>query len=69
MRRYDVTDFATPVQSVDAVRIDNSSRLVINARGDFDQLAYQSDDEYVVEIKPSTKLAAQEGKKRTRANV
>ena len=63
MRRYDVTDFATPVQSVDAVRIGDNSRLVINAHGDFDQLAYQSDDEYVVEIKPSTKLAAQEGKK------
>jgi type IV pilus assembly protein PilQ len=63
MRRYDVTDFATPVQSVDAVRVDGSSRLVINAKGDFDQLAYQSDAEYVVEIKPSTKLAAQEGKK------
>ena len=63
MRRYDVNDFATPVQSVDAVRVNGSTRLVINAHGDFDQLAYQSDNEYVVEIKPSTKLAAQEGKK------
>ncbi len=63
MRRYDVTDFATPVKTVDAVRIDGSSRLVINAEGDFDQLAYQSDTEYVVEIKHATKLAAQEDKK------
>ncbi|MDE2304324.1 MAG: type IV pilus secretin PilQ [Gammaproteobacteria bacterium] len=64
MRRYDVNDFATPVQSVDAVRVGNSSRLVINAQGDFDQLAYQSDNEYVIEVRHSTKLAAQEGKKR-----
>ncbi len=63
MRRYDVTDFATPVQTVDAVRIDGSTRLVIDAHGDFDQLAYQTDNEYVVEIKPSTKLAAAEAKK------
>ena len=64
MRRYDVTDFATPVKSVDALRVDGSSRLVITAAGDFDQLAYQSDTEYVIEIKHSAKLAAQRDKKR-----
>ncbi|HUX73447.1 MAG TPA: type IV pilus secretin PilQ [Steroidobacteraceae bacterium] len=63
MRKYDVTDFATPVRSVEALRIDGSSRLVISAQGDFDQLAYQSDREYVVEIKPSAKLAGQAGNK------
>jgi type IV pilus assembly protein PilQ len=62
-RRYDVTDFATPVQSVDALRVDNSSRLVITAQGDFDQLAYQSDNQYTVEIKPSAKRANGEEKK------
>ncbi len=40
LRRYDVMDFATPVQTVDALRIENSSRLVITAQGDFEQLAY-----------------------------
>ncbi|HVC01305.1 MAG TPA: type IV pilus secretin PilQ [Steroidobacteraceae bacterium] len=63
MRRYDVTDFATPVRSIDAERKNGGTRLVINAHGDFDQLAYQADAEYVIEIKPSTKLATQEGKK------
>ncbi len=58
MRRYDVMDFATPVQTVDAVRVEGSSRLVISAQGDFEQLAYQSDNQYTVEIKPSTKRAA-----------
>ncbi len=62
-RRYDVTDFATPVQSVDALRVDNNTRLVITAQGDFDQLAYQSDNQYTVEIKPSNKRANGEEKK------
>jgi type IV pilus assembly protein PilQ len=58
MRRYDVMDFATPVQTVDALRVEGSSRLVISAQGDFEQLAYQSDNQYTVEIKPSTKRSA-----------
>ncbi len=58
MRRYDVMDFATPVQTVDAVRVDGSSRLVISSQGDFEQLAYQSDNQYTVEVKPSTKRTA-----------
>src|SRR5580658_3743989 len=63
MRRYDVMDFATPVQTVDAIRVEGSSRLVISAQGDFEQLAYQSDNQYTVEIKPSLKRNAAEDKK------
>src|SRR6202046_1423871 len=58
MRRYDVQDFATPVQTVDAVRVDGSSRLVMSSQGDFEQLAYQSDNQYTVEIKASSKRTA-----------
>ena len=63
LRRYDVMDFATPVQTVDAVRVEGSSRLIISAQGEFDQLAYQSDNQYTIEIKPSVKRAAAEEKK------
>lgn len=63
MRSYDVMDFATPVQKVDALRIEGSSRLVISAQGDFEQLAYQSDNQYTIEIKPSLKRTATEEKK------
>ena len=63
MRRYDVMDFATPVQTVDAIRVEGSSRLVINAQGDFEQLAYQSDSQYTIEIKPSLKHANADEKK------
>ena len=45
---------ATPVQYVDALRVDGSSRLVVNAQGDFEQLAYQTDNQYVIEVRATT---------------
>jgi type IV pilus assembly protein PilQ len=62
LRRYDVMDFATPVQTVDAVKVDNNARLVISSQGEFEQLAYQSDKQYTIEIKPSTKRTATDEK-------
>jgi type IV pilus assembly protein PilQ len=53
LKRYDVVDFATPVTYIDALRVDGSSRLVISANGEFEQLAYQSDSQYVVEVRKS----------------
>lgn len=58
VRRYDALDFATPVSTFEVQRSDDGTRIVINATGDFEQLAYQSDDQYVVEIQPSRKAAA-----------
>ena len=40
------------------MHVNNDTRIVLNATGDFQQLAYQSDDEYVVEVQPLTKAAA-----------
>lgn len=56
MQRLDVTDFATPVSSVDALRVADGTRLVISASGDYEQLAYQSENIYTIEIKPVVKL-------------
>ncbi|MBS0417489.1 MAG: type IV pilus secretin PilQ [Proteobacteria bacterium] len=56
-RRYDATDFGTPISSFDASRAGNGTRIAINATGDYEQLAYQSDDQYVVEIQPQRKAA------------
>lgn len=56
MRRLDVIDFATPVSTVDAVRVPDGARLVISASGDWEQLAYQSDNIYTIEVKPVVKL-------------
>jgi type IV pilus assembly protein PilQ len=56
MQRLDVTDFATPVNSVDAMRVADGTRLVIAASGDYEQLAYQSDNVYTIEFKQVVKL-------------
>jgi type IV pilus assembly protein PilQ len=57
LRRYDATDFGTPVSGFDVARVGNGSRISITANGDFDQLAYQSDDQYVVEVSPRRRAA------------
>ncbi|MGF1548773.1 MAG: type IV pilus secretin PilQ [Thiotrichales bacterium] len=51
-RRMDVTDFATPVQSIEATSRGNNSQIVVNTAGDFTQMAYQSDTLYTLEVKP-----------------
>jgi len=56
-RRYDATDYGTPVNGFDVTRVGNGSRIAINATGDFEQLAYQSDDQYVVEVAPKRRAA------------
>ena len=58
MRRYDAADFGTPVSGFDVTRVGDGSRIVIDATGDYEQLAYQSDDQYVVEIQPRRKATA-----------
>lgn len=52
LRRLDVLDFATPVQTIDAVRFPSGARLVINAAGNFEQLAYQADNRFSIEFRP-----------------
>lgn len=58
MRRYDAADFGTPVSFFDVTRVGQGSRIAITATGEYEQLAYQSDDQYVVEIQPPHKLTA-----------
>jgi len=52
MRRLDVMDFATPVTTVDTLRTNLDARIVISADGKYEQLAYQSDNEFTIEINP-----------------
>ena len=58
MKRYDVVDFATPVTTFDAARLGNGARLIVSASGDFEQLAYQTDNQYVVEVRPRARATA-----------
>src|SRR5581483_11557147 len=49
MRRYNATDFGTPITDFDVTRVGNGARIAITATGEYEQLAYQADDQYVVE--------------------
>jgi len=51
-RPLNVVDFATPVQRIDARPSGHGSQLVLSTQGAFESLAYQSGNEYVVEISP-----------------
>lgn len=62
-RRLDVVDFATPVSLVASAQEGENTVLNISAGGEFDYLAYQTDNEYVVSIKPLTEREKQERKK------
>jgi type IV pilus assembly protein PilQ len=59
MRRLDVMDFATPVATVDTLRTNLDTRIVITAEGSYEQLAYQSDNEFTIEINPKSEDADQ----------
>lgn len=59
MRRLDVMDFATPVTTVDTLRTNLDTRIVISAEGNYEQLAYQSDNEFTIEINPASDDAEQ----------
>ena len=60
MRRYDVTDFATPVSSVEVNTTERGATLTLKNNGDFDYLAYQTDNEYVLSVKPLSKKEVEE---------
>jgi len=51
-RPLNVTDFATPVQRIDAKPSGAGAQLVLSTTGPFESLAYQTGNEYVVEISP-----------------
>ncbi len=51
-KRLDVLDFATPVQYIETRSRGTGARIEISAKGPFEQLAYQTGNEYVVEIAP-----------------
>ena len=51
-KRLDVTDFGTPVQTVTVSQSGDRVRMVIEPRGNWEHSAYQSDTQFVVEVRP-----------------
>ncbi|KQP23218.1 type IV pilus secretin PilQ [Pseudorhodoferax sp. Leaf267] len=51
-RRLDVSDFDTPVQNISTFQVGDRVRMVIEPRGAWEHSAYQSDGQFVVEVRP-----------------
>ena len=50
-RRLDVSDFGTPVQSVTTFQTGDKVRMIIEPKGQWEHSAYQSDNQFVVEVR------------------
>lgn len=50
-RRLDVADFGTPVQSVTTFQTGDKVRMVIEPKGLWEHSAYQSDNQFVIEVR------------------
>ncbi len=50
----DVIDFATPVKTIDTFADANNVRMIITPVGEYEYLAYQSDNTLTIDVKPLT---------------
>ncbi|MCE7033466.1 type IV pilus secretin PilQ family protein [Lysobacter sp. GX 14042] len=66
-RPLDVSDFATPVGSVEARASGAGATLVLNTGGAYESLAYQTGNEYIVEVVPRVDVAASQPARGERA--
>ncbi len=51
-KRFDVTDFGTPVQSIVTAQQGDRVRMTVTPRGNWEHSAYQSDNQFVLEVRP-----------------
>ena len=51
-RRLDVVDFATPVNTISTFQQGENVRMIVEPRGQWEHNAYQSDTQFVLEVKP-----------------
>ena len=63
-RRLDVIDFGTPVKTIDAFNQNGNVKIIITGMGEFEQIAYQADNSFTVDVKPIIKESAAEKQKK-----
>ena len=59
-RRLDVIDFATPVKEIDTSHDGSTTTVMVDAIGEYDYMAYQTDSHYVVSVKHLTAAEQEE---------
>ena len=62
-RRLDVTDFATPVKLIDTENKGDMVRMEITPIGGYEHLAYQSDNQFTIEVRKITKAEKEKAQK------
>jgi type IV pilus assembly protein PilQ len=62
-RRLDVLDFATPVKTIDTYTKGDNVHMVITPMGEYEYIAYQSDNLFTIEIRELTREEVEEQKK------
>src|SRR5437763_6520157 len=62
-RRLDVIDFGTPVTTVSTFPQGENVRMVIEPKGQWEHNAYQTDTQFVVEVKPVVPDPSREGQR------
>ncbi|QPF72537.1 type IV pilus secretin PilQ [Roseateles sp. DAIF2] len=51
-RKLDVADFGTPVQTISTSQNGDRVRMLVQPRGNWEHSAYQSDNQFVLEVRP-----------------
>lgn len=59
-QRLDVMDFATPVHMIDAFQRGSETRMVVSVQPPIEPMAYQTADQYVLEVSPVSEEAEEE---------
>ncbi len=54
MRKFDVSDFATPVKMFEVTSQGDNVHMVITPTGDYEHLAYQANNKFAIEFRPLT---------------
>jgi type IV pilus assembly protein PilQ len=62
-RRMDVLDFATPVKTIDTSTKGDDVHMVITPMGEYDYIAYQTDNLFTIEVRQLTKKEVEDSKK------
>ncbi len=63
IRKLDVVDFATPAELIETQRRGDNVRLTIKGNEEYEYLAFQSENQFTIELKPLTKEEAEQKKK------
>lgn len=53
-RRLDVVDFATPVKTIDATTQGGNAKIAVAPTGEYEYMAYQTDETFTIAVKPIT---------------